>query len=322
MIRSCLALFHVLVAASAVAGQTPKSDLLARVPPIVQKALASGRLRYSGLRTVQFGAGTRATSHVEIVLHDGDRTRIEFLENTPLGGQVIVEDSRQRLHYFPKRNEIEVLPPRNDVTMVRLSNFMKVAIRRGWRIQTGPGDQVAGVNVEEVYAQDPRGNVRQRFWIDSSTGMILKRVIYDNLGAAQGSFEFTQIDYNPRFKPSAFAVNRTGVRTVTPEMRSKRLAIRNGLDPVNLPADSGYRMESVRMVNVGDDQALCQLYSGTDGQFSLFHLKKSVDSAKLQKIAGGRFRVFTWQRNGETLALVGEIDERKLQEIARQLGGP
>lgn len=306
-------------------GQTrPKQNRVqafSNLPQIVQKALVSARLRYSGVRVVQFGVGAKSKSHEEIVLHDGDRTRIEFPSNSPLSGQVIVEDSKQRQQFFPRRNAIEVLPPRNDVTMVRLAIFVRRALKQGWQIGTAGGEQIAGIDTQMAYVQDPRGTLRQKMWIDPNTGMILGRAIYNNNGEAQGSFRFSQIDYRPQIRAQDFVLNQPGAKVITPAMKINQLATRNGFTPTMIRPESGYQLESVRMVRVSDDQALSQVYSSENGKISLFQLKQSVDPMLLKKIANGRFKVYTWQRNGETLALVGELDERKLQEIATQLQG-
>ena len=293
----------------------------ANLPAVVQKALISTRIRYSGVRSVQFGAGPKSKTHVEIVRHDGDKTRIEFPANSPLGGQVIVEDSKQRQQFFPRRNAIEILPPRNDVTMIRLAIFVNRALKQGWQIGLAGGEQIAGINTEMAYVQDPKGQLRQKIWIDPNTGMILGRSIYNANGEVQGSFRFSQIDYKPQIKAQDFVLNQPGAMVITPAMKVNQLATRNGFSPTMIRPETGYQLESVRMVKVSDDQALSQVYSNETGKLSLFQLKQSVDPMLLKKIANGRFKVYTWQRNGETLALVGELDERRLQEIANQLEG-
>lgn len=289
------------------------------VPAIIQKVVDASRLTYAGTRTVQFGNGVKAKTHVEIVLHDGDRTRIEFPVGSPLGGQIIVEDSRQRQQYFPKRNEIELLPPRNDVTFVRLAAFVKRAIKQGWTIGDSPGDRIAGVNTELTYLQDPKGVVRHRLWVDPATGMILRRAIYDVNGDIQAAFEFSQIDYSPSVRAADFVIDRPGARIVTPEMIANEMAAKIGLEPALLSASSGYRLDSSRVVKVGAGRALSMLYSGPSGKLSLFILKGGVNSQRLGDFAKGRYRVYSWLRNGQTLALVGELDESRLQQIAGQV---
>jgi outer membrane lipoprotein-sorting protein len=291
------------------------------LPAIVNKALASSRLRFSGERTLEFAGKNLRRSHVEIVVHDGDRTRVEFPAGTPLAGQIIVEDAAQRQQYLPRRNEIEVLPPRNDVTMVRLGNLFKRAVNQGWTIGTGTGILVAGIQTDETFLRDPKGVTRQRMWIDPETGMILKRIVYTPNGDFQAGFEYTKIEFNPRLWAGVFAINHPGARLVTPDMRAKALAAKNGFTRVAPPSGSEYKLENSRMVNLPSQQALLEVYSGPSGRLSLFHLRSMIDPLKLQQFSQGRFHVYTWQRNGETLALVGDIDERRLEEVAKQFGG-
>lgn len=296
-----------------------RQGVLSSVPPFVLKAFTAGHLRYAGVRTVSF-RNAKKVDHTELVLHDGERTRVEFPEGSPLGGQVIVEDAKRRLQYFPKRNEIEVLPPRNDVTMIRLANFVRQSLNAGWKIVPGDGAYLAGVNTRQAVVLNKEGSVRQRLWIDPATGMILKRLLYDNSGNELAGFEFTSINYSPPIRPDSFTLNMAGAKIISPEMRARQLSRRNGFTPIILPASSGYRLESARMINVGGQMALSQLYSGADGKFSLFRLKTEIDPDRLRQMAQSRLKVYTWQRNGETFALVGEINEAKLQEVARQLG--
>lgn len=291
------------------------------LPPAVEKALASSRLPYSGVRTLEFVGKKGRQTHVEFVIHDGDRTRIEFPQGTPFAGQVVVEDAKQRQQYFPKRNEIEILPPRNDVTMVRLENAFRKAARSGWVIGTLPGEDIAGYATVQAYVNDPRGNVRQRLWIDPNTGMILRRVIFAPGGALQAGFEFTQLRYNPSIPGGTFVLNKPGARIVTPQMKAQALAAKNGFKPLQAPQSGGFRLESARIATIGGETALVEVYAGPAGRISVFHLRSQLDPSRLQEVAQGRYRVYTWQRNGETLALVGDIDDRRLQEVVRQLGG-
>lgn len=313
-----------LIAASLAFPQAPNRKIIppkADLPPIITKALGSSRLRFSGERTLQFAARALRRSHTEIVIHDGDRTRVEFPAGSPLAGQVIVEDGNQRQQYLPRGNEIEILPPRNDVTMLRLGNVFKHALNQGWTIGTGTGVLLAGVQTQEAFIKDPKGVTRQRLWIDPATGMILKRIVYTPGGDFQAGFEYTSIDYSTRLWPGVFAINKPGARIITPDMRAKALAAKGGFTRVAPPAGSPFKLENSRMVNLPNQQALLEVYSGPSGRVSLFHLRSMIDPQKLQQFAQGRYHVYTWQRNGETLALVGDIDERRLEELAKQFGG-
>src|SRR5437016_6328420 len=85
------------------------------VPPIFIKAVrAFDRSKFSGERVVEFQQGPNRRSHVEYVLHQGLNSRVWFPPGSQFGRQVIIETANERLHYFPGRNEVEVLPPNRE----------------------------------------------------------------------------------------------------------------------------------------------------------------------------------------------------------------
>src|SRR5438094_251063 len=107
--------FPALLIALGLAAFLPAQDHhhgnLADLPPLVRKSFMANRTsKYSGERTVEFKHGPDRASHVEYVLKDGIRTRIEFPDDSEYKGQIIVDDGQQRLHYYPDRNEIDAEP--------------------------------------------------------------------------------------------------------------------------------------------------------------------------------------------------------------------
>jgi len=152
---------------------------LAQVPASLQRALAGGPAEYVGYRTVTFNRPNGMKSHVEIVTHRNDKSRVEFPKATPLFGQIIVEDSQTRQQLFPKRREIEVAAPRNELAAGRLRTFVQKVLKGRWRVGSDSGGSVAGITTDMVWFEDPKGIIRQRLWIDPQNGMILEREVYD-----------------------------------------------------------------------------------------------------------------------------------------------
>lgn len=290
------------------------------VPPIFVKAVrAADNLTFSGERTVEFMQGANRKVHSEYVLHQGLNSRVWFPPGSPFGRQVIVEKATERLHYFPGRNEIEVQPPQREEALIRLRNWV---LKPGKAIRLGVAGEarVAGRPTQIGVITDPKGNVRQRLWIDRETGMILKRELLDNVGARVGMFEFTQIDYHPVIHPSDFAINVRGAVRVTPEDKLRRLVARNNMLEMALPSQTGFLLEAVNMVRPAGIVALHQSYIGARGKLSLFQVAGLVD---LQSFGQNRARdigFYSWQVNGHSFALVGNYPMTTLRTLAQSVG--
>ncbi|MBI3721765.1 MAG: hypothetical protein HY248_04355 [Fimbriimonas ginsengisoli] len=290
----------------------------ARVPAVVQTALSAGAIRYAGTRWVEFRGPRRANGHSEWVLHEGDRTRVEFPTDASLRGQVIVDADGERRHYFPKRNLIEVSPSREDFPRARLIAMVRRGLRQAGGIRTEDGGLVAGRPTSLVTLKELQGIVRAKLWIDPDNGMALKRALFDRTGAVVASLEYRAINYGPAIKPDSFRLERPGSRVANTVQQGTQRARLAGFQPLKLPPGSPYRQQSARLVRVGGGQAFSQMFAGPWGQFSLFHLKKDVNLNRLRLAAGGRVHVTTFSRNGQSYAVVGDMDESELREVARQ----
>lgn len=290
------------------------------LPEAVRIALANGpRLRYSGTRIVEFRAGSEFKRHVEFVRRDGERTRIEFPPDSEFAGQIIVENSEQRRHYLPDTNEILMLPARREEAFERLKGMLQLVRQGQLQVQVVPGGPIAGFRTQSATLADRNGNPVQRLWIDPRSGMILKREIFDRVGTRVGSFEFTNVQLAPIFRPNEFDIARRGARQVTPEMQMRRMANQAGLPAATLPADSGWELESARLLRLGGEPVLAQTYLGRTARLSLFIVKDRVDERRIRSLAGQDFNVELWVTNGVTYALVGSVPKPDLAAIARRM---
>jgi len=292
-----------------------------QIPAVLQGVFkAAKELAYSGTRVVEYMRGSEKSKHTEYVLTDGRKSRVWFPSDSPFAGQVIVEDRARRLHYFPGKNEIYVLPARRDMALRRLSE----SIFRGggnMRLQVSEGESVAGRATKVLAFSDKNGNVQQRLWIDSDNSHLLKRELYDPVGAKIGSYEFTSVDYSPKVEAGIFEINRKGAKVITPELQVRKLAQANGLAALIIPASLGYRLDSVRMMKLGSEPVLHQLYLSARGRLSFFQVKGTLDPERFRTRTGPQISVRTWQRDGRSFALLGSVPADELQRIAKALGG-
>lgn len=308
-----------LIAVAVLAPFSLAQDGEKRMPPVVLKALAAARnLRYSGTRTVSFREGTERRSHVELILKDGPRSRIWFPTDSPNYGQVIIENGPKRVQYMPGSDKIIESPSRGDDALRRLAATIKNAAR--FRIEVAKGDRIAGFQTQRADMTDRKGNRLQSLWIEPRSGMVLKRELYDRVGAVEGSFEFSTINFNPKIAPRDFEINRNA-KLVRLAQQLKDLCLEHGFEPMVLSKASAYALHSVRVINPkGRLLMLMQAYSGPRGVVTLFQVKGDVNPVRLEKLARGKTSAYSWKRAGKSLVLVGEIDRSELEKLSGLVG--
>jgi outer membrane lipoprotein-sorting protein len=294
------------------------------LPPILQKfAHARHTSRYSGVRTVEFKRDGERVRHVEIVLKDGIRSRTEFPDDSPYAGQIIVDDGKQRMHFYPDRNEIEVEPER-----VRDASSGRGEEQGGDgghdqhklnRVVTAGGN-IAGFDTQEVTVADPNGNVVQQMWIEPRSGVRLKLVLFDRVGSQAGSYEFSKINFHPTFATGDFRIDRKGAVIVSPELQARRMAEKLGLTPLVLGTGSGFVLQNARIMHPDQKDVLAQTYMGAGGRFTFFQLRGSLDQNRLSRFAHGRLSTYSWSRGQESFALIGNLTSQQLGQIAKTLG--
>lgn len=303
------------IGASALA-QDRRDEDLAKLPPVLRKyVLARQSARYSGVRTVRFKRESEWVDHTEFVLKDGRRIRTEFPGDSEYRGQIIVDDGTRRMHFYPDRNEIEVEPARN-----RDSMHLGAAGRSSANRVVTDGGMVAGYSTQLVTISDKSGNNLQQMWIEPKTGVRLKLVLFDHVGSQAGFYEFTKINFKPKFAPGDFTIDRKGATVVTPLMLARRLAEKLGLTPQTLGIGSGYELENARIIHPDKKEVLSQTYVGNAGRFTFFQMRGDIDQKRLSKFARGRLSTYSWKRGPESFAIVGNLTQDQLREIAKTLG--
>jgi hypothetical protein len=316
MIRGFVFLGAGALLLSTVAAQSGRAQDASSFPPILQKFMAARKAaRYSGVRTVEFKRDAERKRHVEFVLKDGVRSRTEFPEGSEYHGQIIVDNGKQRMHFFPDRNEIDVEPARSHEGRESGGRSPRRLIRT-----VSPGGAVAGHETQLVNVADDSGNVVQKMWIEPKSGVRLKLVLFDRVGSQSGYYEFTKINFKPNFARGDFELARKGATIITPSTRARRLAEKHGFTAIVLGHNSGYELHSARIIHPEQKDVLVQTYVGKEGRFSFFQLKGEVDQKRLARFARGRLSTYSWKRGHETFAIVGNLTQDQLRQIAKTLG--
>ena len=298
-------------------------DIPADWPPILQRAFKSAfQLKYSGTRVVIFRRGPERRKTTEYILKDGPRLRIEYPDDSMNAGQVIVENGRERQHFFPEVNEIHIGPAMHDDAFEKLRMFLRPGGRFPVKIALGQAEAVAGQRAGLVLLNDPRGNTIQRLWIDERTGLILKRELYDPVGAVVGSFEFTKVNYGPVIRREDFKIVRRGAQVITPEDKARRLMRENDMVQAFLPEDKYRKLMSSRILSrVAASKVLILTYEAGHGKppLSLVQVEGQLDRNRLNRLAGPQLRTYTWTLSGRTFALMGDLTEDEIRGLAARV---
>jgi hypothetical protein len=229
---------------------------------------------------------------------------------------VIVETPLERRHFLPDKNELQILPPRRKEAFVGIDAMAKRGL-----VEQGQGGNVAGLNTILVTISDRQRNPLQKLWVEPRSGMILKRELYDRSGAIEASFEFTEIGFQPVLRESDFKLAPQGVRISSPDITLQRLIRRGAFQAVRMPPDAPFRLEGARIQKIADQEVLVQVYTGNGHRILLYQLKGPVDPRKLGKLERPELQIYTWQSNGSSFVLLGDLPDAELRDLARRLGG-
>lgn len=316
MIRKWLPVSWVVIASLAMVPAAHGQD--DKVPQILEKAMnASKKLRYSGTRRVQMKFGPDTVQHTEHVMKDGMKTRIWFPDEGSFRGQIIVENEQERRHFFPDRNQIEVMPPRREEHFGRFGKFGRnPKFQPEFKVENG--EEIAGIDTKKVELSGDKG-VFMRMWIDPKSGLVLKRVMYGRDGAPQATSEFTKVDLQPSFRKSDFQLNIGGAKLVTPRDKLADLVARGGFQSIGLSPKDPFKLESVRIQRIENVPALVQVYVNKNGRVSLFQVKASIDPGQLKRFGRGELQSYSWQKGGASFVLLSELPESDLRAIFQRI---
>ncbi len=288
------------------------------VPPTLQLAINRiGTHRYIGTKSTELRRDGDTIRRIELVTADGPRTRIEFPDGSPMEGQIVVETPQERREFFPRTNTIRVSDGRGS-DFSRMPSLLR---RMGPRIKVTEGDVVtiSGRRAKEVKFTDPEGNTRQIVAVDTETGLILRRQIFDFVGTLIAGFEFTKISYRDEIDPRLFKLNRAGAKVEMPLDELKRLAAKHSFAVAYLPAATGYRLEVSRVMTPPSGKILLQLYRGPEGRVSLFQTSSEISPDRLRQFGKQDVETRSWSSGGRYFALVGNVPPSTLDRLKRQV---
>ncbi len=314
------ALIGLLVLSVMVTAQRPQRGPKIEMPAELKAAFDKAKdLRFSGTRNVTVVRAGRIETHVEYVTKDGPNIRIEFDRKSPYAGQVIVETKEARRHYFPDRNEIRVYPSFGKRQFEGFRGTFRSQRGGPVHVETANGGVIAGLHCTRYELSDKDSNPIVQIYVEPHSGMITKRVVYDNTGSIAGSYEFTTISLNPKIQSNAFNIYRKGAKIVRPIDELRKLGKELSMPTYSLRSNSGYRLESVYMRDVRGSKVIVQNFGKEDSRITLFMTRSSLNPDDLKKYEKGELSSHVWTLNGVTLVLIGDQSEDRLRTLATQV---
>lgn len=286
------------------------------LPAVLKEAQEkSKKLRFSGTRLVTFYRAGKAESHEEYLTKDGPNMRIEFAPGSPFAGQVIVETPEGRKHYFPDRNELRESPTsgRKQFENLRFGGM------RGGKPVVSEGGSILGMKVFKVQYLDPMKNPAFEVFIDTKSGLAVKRVIYGPGGNVAGSFEFKSLNMNPKIAKGAFSFNRKGVKIVRPIDDLFAKAKELGVSPYGFSKNDGYKLDGVNFREMRGRKVLILNYSQNESRLTMFLLKPDADLQEIQKSSRRQQGFYAWKEAGASIVLIGDASQDALQNLSKRV---
>ncbi|MCA0362135.1 MAG: hypothetical protein LCH41_13910 [Armatimonadetes bacterium] len=285
-------------------------------PEALVKRLSDGakKVTYAGVRSVTMRMPEgRTRSFEERILRKGLRWVITYPDNSPYAGQAVYELEGKSYNYNAAKNEVRVAPS-------RFADAVTETIRPprgGGSLIAKAGTTVASRSTWVIEAKDREGVVRQRIWVDRNEALILKREVLDSKGNVFAGFQFTSIRFNASIPKGAFDLPR-GAKIITLDAELRQLAKEAGITPAILDPKTGYTLAGVSKMEVKGVTILRQFYVSETGRVSLMQTKKAPESMN-PGTQSRRFRVYTWESGGQAYALIGEMDQKELEKLAKRV---
>lgn len=306
--------------AAALFGRT-ESEAIGLLRRAADRVARPAGLRYRGERRVTISAGGRSRTHVERVVRDGARLRIDFPGPSRFAGQTVIERGGDRRLYLPDRREVRRIPPFGVAAERQFARFARLATSGQVSASVAPGPVIAGWSTRLVTVRDGRSSPLGEFAIEPKTGVVLRRATFGPNGTAEGSSAFTSFQLLERVPAGAFDYAAKGWRTVTPADDLRRLSIELGVGFAALPPASGYRLDSARARGVLNRRVLASFYAGPNGRVTLFASTGDLPGARRIGKRGARVGVgvYGWRRGGTNYAFAGEASAEELAALAARV---
>ncbi len=290
----------LLIAGPALAAtHSPVPKSVPHVPLVqdlfVKVLQADDLFTYKGRKVTTYWR-TGQTTAVSVLHRPADDRRLLYLSPEAQRGLLIVSNGREEWQLDPHRKEMthRRLSP-NALEEDDLLSY--TLLRANYFLAVDPQPRIYDDRkVYVVSIKHPQGQtLARKFWIDSGSGLILKREIYGEDGKLAVTRAFTEISYHPELSAALFNLSDLAetMRTVEAPMPAETSIPLNSL-PVQLAGKAfspsnlaGYRLVGASAATVGGKSLLHLRYSDGLNLVSLFEQKR-VEARRPTEVRGMR----------------------------------
>ena len=332
-----------LILLSAAAAASPARLPAPKLPTaeaLFVSVLHSEEYAYQGRQvTTSWRSGT--ASEVQVFHLPADYRRLQYLNPVSRRGRLLVSDGRQEWQYDPHSHILRhrrLSPGALDdddylsYTLLRANYVLFVDPKpRRW----------ADRSVWLVTIKRPgRLTLARRLWVDSGSGLILKREHYGEDGRLAVTVAFTDIAYHPKLSPALFNLGdlsrRKGVKSVempSPWEAPVALSAMSGQlqgRARSWPQIGGYQLIGATKTVVSGQPLLHLRYSDGLNLVSLFELRRT-QTRRPTSVAGhpiklgqatahltqrGALTTLNWDTPALNITLMGEGSLARLRALA------
>lgn len=286
--------------------ETPES-LIEKVKKMASKQ------QLAGVRTVTiWDPSGKPKTFDERVLRKGNNLRIEYPDDSPFAGQIVVESEEKRLTYFIAKNEIR----ESRIRPIEDQFDFGGGRRQGAvRLVFASGEEIANLRTNriDVLAGNQK---RQSLWIEPRRAVVLKRELYDNEGKAVGGYEYKRIAFLKSVEASKFSLPKDAT-VIRPKDDLIRLAKSLEMKPYTLDPVTGYQLMHARGGDIKGSKVLRQIFDSGKSQVSLIQVRGGEHRELSER--SGRINIYPFNHNGALLVLIGEVDLDTLRRLASRI---
>ncbi len=287
---------------------------------------ANAKLKFDGSRKVKVTGREGTEEYLEIVVRDGKKFRMEYLNSERREGQIVVDDGVDRYQFFPKASSGPIILKTPSLPLERFSNIagMLDGRRDSVKVTHTDGPKIAGYDTKVITFGDGSRAV-QKIWYDAKRKAVLKRE--SNFGGQKTVWEYQTFSYRQSVPANKFKLDRD-VRIITPEDVLAKEAGNLGMTPFALTPPSGFRLERVWVSTHPDRKSKILNSRYVNGpRFMMLTISKEPLPKPPQRGGGERdggrrgprMMPFKWQKDGHHLTLWGMGEPKDLERLSRHV---
>ena len=320
--------------ASAASGQRS----LSAAAWLVRAITAPRRVSYSAWQQIVIrGPEGEITQRVRVVHRVPDDNRWEYFAGPGQVERVVVDDGQLAWQHLPRQHRVIYAPCLRADPNLRGDQYIE-RLAENYSITAAGRERIAGLPAVllVIAPRDGHCGPTQWLWVDEHSGLVLRSQTRSADGhitvtSALSDVRFPQTLPDREFSPPMRVTRQSVLLAQAVALPLEALAREWGhalLTPGAMPA--GYSLESARFVRQGRQSFVHLCYSDGLNTISLFETAAlptgaSGGAAQGDQVHGspaiwggrGSFRALSWQEQGLSLMLVGDLPSDEMLRLAR-----